>query len=140
MLNRNPQDYLLRFVTVVKTWFYHFIMESKMQSKQWTASRKSAPKKAKIVLLARKVMVTSRLVAQGKIITNAYCATLLDRLKKGLEQELARFAKKKVLFLINHHCNGQIAWIKIRVDSSSTLLCRFGLVRLLIPKLENLAW
>ena len=32
--NRNPQDFLRRFVTVDETWIHHYTSESKEQSKQ----------------------------------------------------------------------------------------------------------
>uniref|UniRef100_A0AAF5DIU6 Histone-lysine N-methyltransferase SETMAR n=1 Tax=Strongyloides stercoralis TaxID=6248 RepID=A0AAF5DIU6_STRER len=44
----NPEDFLRRFVTVDKTWIYHYTPETKKQSKQWTAKGKPAPKKQKV--------------------------------------------------------------------------------------------
>ena len=33
---RNPKDFLRKFITVDKTWVHHYTPESKQQSKQWT--------------------------------------------------------------------------------------------------------
>ena len=62
--------------------------ESKQQSKQWVEAGSSAPKKAKVVASAGKVMATVFWDAQGvihidylekgKTITGEYYASLLD--------------------------------------------------------------
>jgi histone-lysine N-methyltransferase SETMAR len=65
----NPQDFRRRFITVDKTWIHHYTPETKKQSKQWVPSGESAPKKAKTVPSARKVMVTSLL---GFVRNNPY--------------------------------------------------------------------
>lgn len=38
-----------RLINVDETWIYHFIPETKEQSKQWIAKGELAPKKAKMV-------------------------------------------------------------------------------------------
>lgn len=108
MLTRNPQDFWRRFVTVDETWIHHYTPESKQQSKQWTAPGENAPKKAKTVLSAGKVMATVFWDSQGIIfidylqkgqtITGAYYVTLLDRLGEELRTKRPRLARKKVLF------------------------------------------
>ena len=55
---RNPQDFLRRFVTVYETWVHYYTPETKQQSKQWTSTGEPAPKKAKTVHSAGKVMAT----------------------------------------------------------------------------------
>ena len=42
-----------------ETWVHHFTPETKKQSKQWTERGKSAPKKAKTVPCAGKVMANN---------------------------------------------------------------------------------
>ncbi|XKL62660.1 hypothetical protein PGB90_002493 [Kerria lacca] len=37
MFNRNPDEFLRRFVTVDETWIHHNTPETKKQSKQWVA-------------------------------------------------------------------------------------------------------
>ena len=34
---RNPDEFLRRFITVDKTWIHYFTPETKEQSKQWTS-------------------------------------------------------------------------------------------------------
>jgi len=58
MFKRNPKEFLQRFVTVDETWIHHYTPETKEQSKQWTKSGESAPKKAKTVSSAGKIMAT----------------------------------------------------------------------------------
>ena len=108
LFRRNPQDFLRRFITVDETWIHHYTPETKQQSKQWTKSGESAPKKAKTVLSAGKVMATVFWDSQGIIlidylekgrsITGAYYTALLDRLKQELIEKRPRLARKKVLF------------------------------------------
>jgi len=57
MFQRNPDEFLRRFITVDETWIHYFTPETKEQSKQWTSPGKPAPKKAKTVNSAGKVTV-----------------------------------------------------------------------------------
>ncbi|KAG5347301.1 SETMR methyltransferase, partial [Acromyrmex charruanus] len=56
MFQRNPDEFLRRFITVDKTWIHYFTPETKEQSKQWTSPSESAPKKAKVHLTKKKVL------------------------------------------------------------------------------------
>ena len=58
IFHSNKVDFLLRFITMNATWAHHSTSVTKEQSKQWTEGRKSAPKKAKTVLSADKVMTS----------------------------------------------------------------------------------
>nr|XP_033774750.1 histone-lysine N-methyltransferase SETMAR-like [Geotrypetes seraphini] len=108
MFNRNPQEFLCRFVTVDETWIHLYTPESQQKSKQWTMTGENAPKKAKTVLSPEKVMATVfwdsqgiiliDYLAKGKTTTGAYYASLLDRLKDELKEKRPRLAHKKVLF------------------------------------------
>ena len=53
---RNKMDFKRRFITIDETWIHHYTPEAKEQSKQWTEAGGSAPKKAKTIQLAGKVM------------------------------------------------------------------------------------
>ena len=44
-LNRNPKEFLRRFVTMEETWIHHCTTESRGGSKQWFESGESAPKR-----------------------------------------------------------------------------------------------
>ena len=72
-----------------KTWTHYYTPETKNQSEMWTGPGESAPKKAKTVLSAGKVMATIfwdshgiiliDYLQKGKTITGEYYASLLDR-------------------------------------------------------------
>lgn len=112
LLEKNPEDFWRRFITVDETWIHYYTPETKEQSKQWVAKGEPAPKKAKTVPSAGKVMATVfwdtqgviliDYLQRGKTITGEYYALLLDRLKTELEEKRPRLAHKKVLF---HHDN-----------------------------------
>ena len=57
MFQRNPDEFLRRFITANETWI-HFLPETKEQLKQWTSPSKPALKKAKTVKSAGKVIAT----------------------------------------------------------------------------------
>lgn len=112
MFKRNPKEFLRRFVTVDETWIHHYTPEMKEQSKQWTSSGEHAPKKAKTVPSAGKVMATVfwdskgiifiDYLEKGRTITGQYYAQLLDRFDDALKRKRPHLIKKKVLF---HHDN-----------------------------------
>lgn len=98
-----------------ETWIHHYIPETKQQSKQWIARGESAPKKAKCVPSAGKVMASVfwdakgilliDYLEKGRTITGEYYASLLDRLKAAITEKRPGMAKKKVLF---HHDNAPV--------------------------------
>ena len=47
MFQRNPDEFLCRFITVDETWIHYFTPETKEQSKQWTSRGEPALKKTK---------------------------------------------------------------------------------------------
>lgn len=112
LLNRNPTDFFRRFVTVDETWIHHYTPETKQQSKQWISPGESAPKKAKTVPSAGKVMATVFWDSQGVIhidflqkgrtITGQYYSDLLDQFNGILKEKRPHLQRKKVLF---HHDN-----------------------------------
>lgn len=121
----NPKDFVRRLVTVDETWIHYYTPETKEQSKQWTSPCEPAPKKAKVVKSAGKVMATVFWDAQGilfidylqkgRTITGEYYAALLERLNDELEKKRPHLAKKKVLFLQDnakvHTCPAPMAKI-----------------------------
>lgn len=112
LFQSNPQEFLRRFITVDETWIHYYTPETKEQSKQWMFKGESAPKKAKTVPSAGKVMATVFWDSQGiifidylekgKTITGNYYSSLLDKLNTELPEKRPRMARKKVLF---HHDN-----------------------------------
>src|SRR5436190_23921294 len=104
----NKSEFWRRLITVDETWIHHYTPEIKIQSKQWTAKGEPAPKKAKTVFSAGKVMATVFWDSHGvilidylqkeKTITGAYYASLLDKLKAELAEKRPHLQKKKILF------------------------------------------
>jgi histone-lysine N-methyltransferase SETMAR len=47
LFQRNPNEFLRRFITVDETWIYHYTPESQIQAKQWVEASSSAPKRPK---------------------------------------------------------------------------------------------
>lgn len=108
----NPSEFLRRYVTVDETWIHHYTPEMKVQSAQWVFPGERAPKKAKTIQSAGKVMATVFWDSQGIIlidylekgrtITGQYYADLLGRFDTQLKKKRPHLAKKKVLFHHDH--------------------------------------
>jgi len=88
------------FVTVDETWIHWYTPENKEQSKQWTSPGEHAPKKAKTVPSAGKVMATFFWDSQGVIYIDYLetYADLLGRFAAELQKIRPHLAKKKALF------------------------------------------
>ena len=109
MIRHNRDDFWRRLITVDETWIHHYTPETKNQSKQWVEPGGSAPKKAKTVKSADKVMATVfwdshgilliDYLEKGKTITGEYYAALLDQLNDKIKEKRQYLKKKKVLFL-----------------------------------------
>lgn len=105
---QNKSDFWRRLITVDETWIHHNTPETKKQSKQWTSKGEPAPKKAKTVFSAGKVMATvfwdSRgiilidYLQKGKTITGTYYASLLDKLMAEIAEKRPHLQRKKILF------------------------------------------
>jgi len=108
MFRSNKAEFLRRFITMDETWVHHFTPETKEQSKQWTEKGESAPKKAKTVPSAGKVMASVfwdargiifiDYLQKGRTINGEYYANLLQRLGDEIKEQRPHVAKKKVLF------------------------------------------
>lgn len=106
---RNKPEFWRRLITVDETWVHHYTPETKEQSKQWIAKGEPAPKKAKTVSSAGKVMASvfwdSRgiilidYLEKGKTITGAYYASLLDKLKTEIVTKRPHLRKKRCCFI-----------------------------------------
>lgn len=113
--NQNELDFKRRFITVDETWIHHFTPEQKQQSKQWIEAGKSAPKKAKVVPSAGKVMATVfwdykgvlliDYLAKGKTINSDYYCNLLDKLDPIIGDKRPGLQKKKIIF---HQDNARV--------------------------------
>ena len=97
LFKRNPKEFLRRYVTVDETWIHWYTPETKEQSKQWTAPGEPAPKKAKTVPSAGKVMATVfwdskgviyiNYLEKGKTITGLYYGEVLDQFNSELQKK-----------------------------------------------------
>ena len=58
MCQRNSKEFSRHYVIVGETWIHYYTPETKNQLKMWTGPGESAPKKAKTVPSAGKVMAT----------------------------------------------------------------------------------
>jgi len=65
MFQRNPDEFLYRFITMDETWI-HYFTSKKEQSKQWTSPGEPAPNKAKTIKFG-KMMATVFWDARGII-------------------------------------------------------------------------
>ena len=104
----NKAEFLRRFITMDETWVHYFTPETKEQSKQWTRRGEPAPKKAKTVPSAGKVMASVfwdcrgiifiDYLQKGKTINGEYYANLLHQLSEKISEKRPHLAKKKILF------------------------------------------
>jgi [histone H3]-lysine36 N-dimethyltransferase SETMAR len=111
MIKRNPVDFWLRLITV-DMWVHHYTPETKNQSKEWVEGGGSAPKKAKAVKSAGKVMATIFWDAHGILlidylekgskITGKYYRASLDQLVDAIKEKRPHLKKIKVRFLQNN--------------------------------------
>ena len=98
----NPNNFLLRLVTMDKTWLYHYDPETKQQSMEWRHSGSSCPKKS-----------------TGKVLTSIFWdqdgILLIDHLPKG-----------QTIYMEYSHlcwCNWRTFWRKNAVRRSQRRSC-----------------
>ena len=97
LFNRNPDEFLRRYITVDETWIHDYTPETKEQSKQWVFEGERVPKKAKTLKSSVKVMATvfwdarriiyTDYLKKGQTITGAYYASLLHRLSQEIKEK-----------------------------------------------------
>lgn len=74
-LNRDPKEFLRRFITMDETWIHHYTPESNRQSAEWLTPGESRPKRPKTQQLAGKVMAS--------VFWDAHGIIFIDYLEKG---------------------------------------------------------
>ena len=109
-----PDRFVERFLTQDECWVHHFEPETKMQSMQWKHSTSPAPKKAKVVSSAGKVMasvfwdakgiVFIDYLQKGKTINEEYYVKLLRELRQSINQSInfILFLSKSAYIEINY--------------------------------------
>lgn len=95
IIRRNPNEFLPGYITLDQILMHYYISETMKQSKQWIFERERAPKNAKTVKSAKKVMGTAfwnarglfyiNYLEKGKTLTGEYHALLLHRLSEEIE-------------------------------------------------------
>ena len=60
--NRNPKEFLGRFVTIDETWIHHYTPKSRQGSKQWVKPDESTSKRSKTKKSTGKVIASVFLV------------------------------------------------------------------------------
>lgn len=106
--NSNRTDFVRRLVTMDETWVHHYTPETKQQSKQWVEADGPAPKKAKSIPSAGKVMASVfwdakgilliDYLEKGRTITGEYYSQLLDQLDVAISEKRPGLKKKKIIF------------------------------------------
>ena len=106
--NRNPNEFLRRFVTMDETWIHQYTPESREGSKQWIKAGKSTLKRPKTQQWPGKAMarvfwdaygvIFIDYLEKGKTITGAYYTALLDRLVNEIRKKRPHLKKKKIHF------------------------------------------
>jgi len=105
----DPNDFLLRLLTMDKTWLYHSDLETKQQSMEWRHSGSSRPKKFRVQKSAGKVLtlifwdqdgiLLIDYLPKGQTLNAEYYSFLLVHLKDILKEKRRRKFTKGVLFL-----------------------------------------
>ena len=107
-LRRNPHEFLRRYITVGETWIHFYTPETKEKSKQRVFEDEPAPKKAKTVKSAGKMMATvfwdargiicTDYLEKGRTIIGSYYASLLHRMNEEIKIKRPHLQKKKIVF------------------------------------------
>lgn len=107
LFQRNPTEFMRRYVTVDRTWIYYGLPEMREQSYGWSPASESAPE-ANTSASGGKVLATVFWGSQGiihidylekgKTITGAYYAALLNRFHTQLMTKRPDLSRQEVLF------------------------------------------
>ena len=103
--NRNPKEFLRRFVTMDETWIHHYTPESREGSKQWVKPQQSVGKVMASVFWDGHGVIFINYLEKERTITGAYYVALLDRLVDEIRIKRSHLKKKKILF---HEDNAHI--------------------------------
>lgn len=108
ILQHDPKNFYLRYVTMDETWIHHYTPESNKQSAEWVENGETRPMRAKTQTSAGKVMasvfwdtqgiILVDYLQKGKTINSEYYVQLLIKLKKEIALKRPGMQKKKTLF------------------------------------------
>ena len=139
----NKKEFLLKYMTMDKTWIHYFTLDSNWQSAEWTAVGENYPKRPKIQTSAGKVLAFVFWEMQGilfisyletrRTMNREYYIALLLCLKEEIAKKQPQMKKKKVLFhQDNALCRKSITMmvklheLYFEIASAPTLFSRSG--------------
>jgi [histone H3]-lysine36 N-dimethyltransferase SETMAR len=108
LINKNPDEFAQRFVTVDETWVHHYDPESKRQSMEWRHQGSPPPKKFRVIPSAGKILSTVfwdfegvlfvDYLPKGKTINGQYYANLIPQLREAIKEKRRGKLRRGVLF------------------------------------------
>lgn len=115
------EGYSDSIITVDETWVHHTTPETKQQSKQWLPKGSDPPKKAKVVLSAKKVMATIFFDNQGVVYTTYAEGTInsaayIDALKEMNHKLSRKRPGKRGWNFRLHHDNARVHTSKATME------------------------
>lgn len=126
LFEKNPTEFMRRFVTTDETWVHHYTPETREQSKQWAERGSSLTRKGKSVPSIKKIMASVFWDAKGIILIDyldkgramngEYFSNLLDRLEKKISETRPGLHKKEIILHQDNalHYKKALAMGKIR--------------------------
>lgn len=102
---RNPEEFMRRFVTVDETWVHHYTPQTKEQSKQCASVAERAGKVMATVFWDARGVIHIDYLPKKTTITGKYYASILDDFNEALKEKRPHLARKKVLF---HQDNARV--------------------------------
>lgn len=106
--NRNPREFLRRYITMDETWIHHYVPEDKQQSAEWVGPGERPSKHVKQDRWAGKVLarvfwdahgiIFIDYLKKGKTVNKEYYTALVDRLNDEIKKKRPHLSKKKILF------------------------------------------
>ncbi|KAL7742615.1 hypothetical protein ACLKA6_013947 [Drosophila palustris] len=113
MFNRNPSEFLRRYITMDETWIHHYIPESNRSSAEWREAGESRSKRVKASRWAGEVfasvfwdghgIIHIDYLKKGEKCNKEYYSALLDRVNDEIKKKRPHLAKKKSFSIKTMH-------------------------------------
>lgn len=111
--NRDPNEFLRRFITMDETWIHHYTPESNKQSAEWRFPHEPRAKRPKTQESAGKVLasvfwdargiILTDYLEKGRTVTADYYVSLLDQLEEKIKEKRPHMQKKKTSIFKTMH-------------------------------------
>ena len=108
LFEADEDNFLARFISMDETWVHHHQLETKEQSKKWKHTSSPAPKKAKVVRSAGKVMasvfwdnqgvILIEYLQKGHTMTGQHYSIQLKRLREAIKEKRPGKLTRGILF------------------------------------------